>query len=105
MKVSARDKRIKALNHVPPATADEDLNVKGLRPLDAAAIRACIAELSAAANVTVAASTHPEWRVHHHAPRRATDPWSIDVNGNWRLLVEYDKKRFEITGLRLGDPH
>jgi plasmid maintenance system killer protein len=104
MKVSARDKRIKALNLVPAATADKDLNVRGLRPLDAAAIRACVAELRAAANITVAATAHPEWRVHH-APKRAKDPWSVDVNGNWRLLFEYDKKTFEITGLRLEDPH
>lgn len=105
MKVSARDKRIKALNGVPSATADEDLNVKGLRPLDAAAIRACVAELRAATNITVAASAHPEWRVHQHAPKRTKDRWSIDVSGNWRLLFEYDKKTFEITGLRLEDPH
>lgn len=105
MKVSARDKRIKALNQVPQATSDANLNVKGLRPLDAAAIRACIAELRAAANITVASSAHPQWRVHHHAPKRATDPWSIDVSGNWRLLFEYDKKTFDITGLRLVDPH
>jgi plasmid maintenance system killer protein len=105
MKVSARDKRIKALNQIPQSTPDEDLKIKGLRPLDAAAIRACIAELRAAANVTVAATAHPEWRVHQHAPKRASDPWSIDVSGNWRLLFEYDKKTFEITGLRLADPH
>lgn len=90
---------------VPAATPDEDLNVKGLRPLDAAAIRASIAELRAAQNISVAADAHPEWRVHHHAPGRARDPWSIDVNGNWRLLFEYDKRTFEITGLRLEDPH
>lgn len=105
MKVSARDKRIKALNQIPATTPDAELNVKGLRPVDAAAIRACIAQLTAAANLTEAATAHPEWRVHHYAPRRAGDPWSIDVSGNWRLLFEYDKKSFEITGLRLVDPH
>jgi hypothetical protein len=105
MRVSARDKRIKSLNTIPPTMPDGDLKVKGLRPLDAAAIRACIAELKAGANLTIVATAHPEWRVHHHAPRRASDPWSIDVNGNWRLLFEYDRKALEISGLRLEDPH
>lgn len=102
MKVSAKDKRIKALNTIPAATPDEELNVKGLRPLDAAAIRACIAELRAGANITTVSTAHPEWRVHHHAPRRTGDPWSIDVNGNWRLLFEYEKKAFEISGFTAG---
>jgi plasmid maintenance system killer protein len=57
------------------------------------------------ANLAIVATAHPEWRVPHHAPRRVSDPWSIDVSGNWRLLFEYDKKTFEIRGLRLEDPH
>ena len=105
MQVGAKDKRIKALNATPVTIPDEMLNIKGLRPLDAAMIRACVAELTAAADLSRVSVAHPEWRVHHHQPRKASSPWSIDVSGNWRLMFEYDKKTHAITGLRLEDPH
>ena len=105
MEVSAKDKRIKALNAIDPNVADANLKVKGLRPADAALIRNAVAVLRAAGNLTQVATAHPEYRVHHHQPRKATSPWSIDVSGNWRLLFEYDRKAEKITGLRLADPH
>ena len=105
MDVSAKDKRIKALNAIDPTVPDEDLKVKGLRPADAALIRNAVALLRAADNLTQVATAHPEYRVHHHQPRTAAAPWSIDVSGNWRLLFEYDRKAGKIAGLRLADPH
>jgi len=104
MQTKAKDKRIKALNQVPITVPDEDLSIVGLRPLDAALIRYVVAELNAFPNLSAAGTAHPEWRLHQWAPKRASDPWSIDVSGNWRLLFEYDKKTHEITGLRLN-PH
>jgi plasmid maintenance system killer protein len=105
MQVGLKDKRLKALNAVPATVPDEELNIAGLRPLDAAAIRNIIAILSASTNLPEVSTAHPQWRVHHHRPRKASSPWSIDVSGNWRLLFEYDKKTATISGLRLEDPH
>ena len=105
MKVKAKDKRIKALDQVPATTADEDLNVVGLQPGDAALIRSIVTELRAFPNVAAAGLAHEEWDLHHWKPRKAASPWSISVSGQWRLLFEYDKTTHDITGLRLAQPH
>lgn len=98
MQISARDKRIKALNR-------GERNVAGLQPGEETLILEIIAALMATTNLSVVSDGHPSWRIHHHKPRKARDPWSADVTGNTRLLFEYDKKTHVITGLRYVDPH
>lgn len=98
MQVSAKDKRIKALNQ-------NKRNVKGLQPSEEALIVDVIAALMAAPNVAVVGAAHPSWRIHHHQPRKALSPWSADVTGNTRLLFYYDTKTHVITGMIYDDPH
>lgn len=105
MKVKAKDKRIKQLNAVPPDTPDDELNVIGLQPEDAAAIRMIVTILRAFDSLAAAGRAHPEWNLHHYKPRKSSSPWSIDVAAQWRLLFEYDKISHDIGGLRLEQPH
>ena len=95
---NARDKRLKALNR-------GERNVKGLQPNEEILIINIIAVLQAATNLAVVSAAHPSWRVHHHKPRKAHSPWSIDVTGNTRLLFNYDPKTHVISGMVYDDPH
>lgn len=105
MKTKAKDKRLKALDKVAASVADEDLNIEGLQPNQASAIRYIVTELRSFGDLASAGTAHKEWRLHHYKPRKVSSPWSIDVNGPRRLLFEYDPKTHEITGLRYDQPH
>lgn len=98
MQVSAKDKRIKALNR-------GERGVKGLQPEEETLILDIIAALVAAPNVTVVSTEHPSWRIHHHKPRKASSPWSADVTGNDRLYFYYDKTNHVISSMWFGDDH
>lgn len=98
MNVSAKDKRLKALNR-------GERGVKGLQPNEETIIVMVIAALQAAANLAVVSTAHPSWRVHHHKPRKPTSYWSVDVTGNTRLLFIYDTANHVITGMVYDDPH
>lgn len=98
MQVSAKDKRIKALNA-------GDRNVKGLQPGEEVLILDIIAAMIAAPNLEVVSMAHESWRVHHHKPRKASSVWSADVTGNFRLYFYYDKKSHIISGMAYGDEH
>lgn len=98
MLIKAKDKRIKALDR-------GERGVVGLQPNEEALLLTIITVLQAAPNIAVVSAAHPSWRVHHHRPRKASSPWSIDVTGNTRLLFEYDSKTHAITGARYEDPH
>lgn len=98
MLVSAKDKRIKALN-------SGERGVKGLQPEEEALILDIVAALIAAPNLALVSAAHPSWRVHHHKPRKASSPWSADVTGNDRLYFYYNNKTHEVTGMKFGDGH
>ena len=100
MRVSAKDKRIKALNALAPTA---QAKVKGLQDHEAEKIRNIVTVLRAATDLTMACTAHPEWRCHQHKGK--VTPWSIDVQGSTRMLFEYNTKTHEITGLRYDDPH
>ena len=67
MQVSAKDKRIKALNRCAR-------NVKGLQPNEETLIIDIVAALLAAPNLAVVSMAHKSWRIHHHQPRKASAP-------------------------------
>lgn len=98
MQLKTKDKRIKALNA-------GKRGVKGLQPEEEAMIIEIIAVLLAAPNLTMVASSHRSWRVHHYSPKKPSSLWSIDVAGSTRLLFYYDKKSHSISGLHFYDPH
>ncbi len=98
MQISAKDKRIKALNR-------GERNVKGLQAGEEELILDIIAALIAAPNLAVVSMNHESWRVHHHKPRKPSSNWSADVTGNFRLYFLYDKKTHIISGMHYGDDH
>jgi hypothetical protein len=98
VQVSVRDKRLKALDRVPPPTS-----VPGLQPGVVLKIRVIISVLRAAFDLPSAGKAHPEWRLHQWNGKSGT--WSIDVSGSTRLLFDYDKKTKAISGMVYDDPH
>ncbi|MBX7458312.1 type II toxin-antitoxin system RelE/ParE family toxin [Qipengyuania sp. 1NDH17] len=101
MKVSAKDKRIKAILKGHPKPAAE--NMRGLPRGIAPKIQAIVAQLLASTNLSQICAANPNWRCHEYKGQQGT--WSIDVQGSTRLLFEYDDKAHVITGLRYDDPH
>ncbi|WP_421853134.1 hypothetical protein [Novosphingobium sp.] len=98
MQVSVRDKRLKALDKMPPPTS-----VPGMQPGVVVKIRVIISVLRAAVDLPAAGNAHPEWRLHQWSGKNAH--WSIDVSGSTRLLFDYDKEAKAIGRMVYDDPH
>ena len=99
MKVSSKDKRIKAIMKGHPTPV---VSVRGLPRGIAPKIQLIITQLIAAQNLSMACSANPQWRCHQW---KGKSTWSIDVQGSTRLLFDYDNATHEISGMVYDDPH
>lgn len=97
MKVSAKDKRVKAVMASKPGE-----KVKGLQPKEIERIRMRVEVLVRAETLKEVADSFPQWRVHRW---KGKVQWSIDVLGNTRLLFDYESKVHVVSGMIYDDPH